>query len=283
MDQLLHSELESEERIIAVYAVFKPNTIDAGWDARFAGAPDNTETGQFAGWYTRRSGQIEHLTYNEIPAVMDNVNGPDARKEIIYDPVPQTVAGGNTFTVKISAPIINRWTNEVVGRVGINVDTAYTQPVVDATINNNTDITAMTIYSNNGTIIASGAPNQVGRLLNDAQKVLFSGDAGAAFDVYGDVVAEDFLPAIYSPVSLATQNPDLEPLISVVQKAMRSGASFRLSEMYSRGYEDYLDFRHKWIAIEEEAKKAGVDMFLPKPVFSSGIVDRINECLAKLY
>jgi signal transduction histidine kinase/ActR/RegA family two-component response regulator len=39
----------------------------------------------------------------------------------------------------------------------------------------------------------------------------------------------------------------------------------------------------KWIAIEEEAKKAGVDMFLPKPVFSSDIVDRINECLAKLY
>ncbi|MDR1575309.1 MAG: methyl-accepting chemotaxis protein [Treponema sp.] len=179
-DQLLHSVLESEKQIIAVYAVFKPNTIDPGWDASFAGTPGNTEAGQYADWYTRRSGQIEHLTYNDIQTVMDITNGPDARKELVYDPIPQTVAGRDTFTVKISAPVIHRRTGEVVGRVGVNVDTAETQPVVDATIQEHHEIAAMTVYSANGTIIASGVPDQVGQLLGNAQRDLFNGDRDAA-------------------------------------------------------------------------------------------------------
>jgi CheY-like chemotaxis protein/HAMP domain-containing protein len=35
----------------------------------------------------------------------------------------------------------------------------------------------------------------------------------------------------------------------------------------------------EWTSIEEEARKAGVDKFLPKPLFSSAIADIINECL----
>jgi signal transduction histidine kinase/DNA-binding response OmpR family regulator len=35
----------------------------------------------------------------------------------------------------------------------------------------------------------------------------------------------------------------------------------------------------EWTAIEDDAKKAGVDRFLPKPLFPSVIADVINECL----
>ncbi|MCL2044488.1 MAG: response regulator [Treponema sp.] len=35
----------------------------------------------------------------------------------------------------------------------------------------------------------------------------------------------------------------------------------------------------EWERIEEDAKKAGVDKFLPKPLFASAIIDIINECL----
>jgi methyl-accepting chemotaxis protein len=179
-DQILNSVLETEKRIIAVYAVFKPDTIDAGLDASFAGLPGNTETGQYANWYTRRSGGIEHLTYDDVETVMDLSNKPEERKEMIYDPLLQTVAGKDTYTVKISAPIIQRGTGKVVGRVGVNVDTAYTQPVVDDTIKTNPDIAGMTVYSNNSTIIASGVPAQVGKLLKDAQGSLYGTDAAAA-------------------------------------------------------------------------------------------------------
>jgi signal transduction histidine kinase/DNA-binding response OmpR family regulator len=69
------------------------------------------------------------------------------------------------------------------------------------------------------------------------------GIAEAAFDNYGDVAAEDFFPLLYGPVSLAARNPDLEPIISVIGKALRNGASYHLSRMYTQGQWDY--HRHK--------------------------------------
>jgi methyl-accepting chemotaxis protein len=103
---------------------------------------------------------------------------------MIYDPVPQTVAGRDTFTVKISAPIIHRRTGEVVGRVGVNVDTAEIQPVVDATIQEHHEIAAMTVYSHNGIIVASGVPNQAGFSGTHLEIILYPftiGETGASW------------------------------------------------------------------------------------------------------
>jgi hemerythrin-like metal-binding protein len=78
------------------------------------------------------------------------------------------------------------------------------------------------------------------------------GVAEAAFDRYGDVIGEGFFPLVYTPVSLTTQNPALEPVVSVIQKALDNGISYHLSMMYGQGQEDYL--RHKLSArlTEEE-------------------------------
>ncbi|MDR1471615.1 MAG: transporter substrate-binding domain-containing protein, partial [Synergistaceae bacterium] len=62
----------------------------------------------------------------------------------------------------------------------------------------------------------------------------------AAFDAYDDVVVKDLLPPVYSPVSLSTRNPELAPVISVVQKALDSGIFSHLAELYSRGYKNYI-------------------------------------------
>jgi uncharacterized phage infection (PIP) family protein YhgE len=97
--------------------------------------------------------------------MMAIINGPNARKETIDDPVPQTVERKNTYIVKISVPVVYRNTGKVVGRVGVEVNTAYTQPVVDDTIKAHPDITAMTVYTDNSFIIASGVIDQVGKLL----------------------------------------------------------------------------------------------------------------------
>jgi ABC-type amino acid transport substrate-binding protein len=66
------------------------------------------------------------------------------------------------------------------------------------------------------------------------------GPAAEAFVSYGDVIAEDFFPLIYEPVSMTTQNPELSPIISVVQKALNSGAAYHLTMMYNEGYNNYL-------------------------------------------
>ncbi|MDR1900059.1 MAG: transporter substrate-binding domain-containing protein, partial [Treponema sp.] len=76
----------------------------------------------------------------------------------------------------------------------------------------------------------------------------------AAFDEYGDMSAEFFLPLIYGPVSLTTQNPELAPIISVVQKYLENGAVYHLAELYSQGNAEYR--RHKlYLQLNDEEKE----------------------------
>ena len=178
-DQFIQSVVLSNDRVVGIFAVFKPDTIDPGMDALFAGIPGNTDAGQWAPWYTQRTGDLEHLTYHDIPGMMAHINGPNARRETIDDPVRQRVTGRDTYIVRVSVPVLYRTTGAVVGRVGVNINAAYTQPVVDDTIRAHPDITAMTVYSDNATIVASYAPEQVGRTLQDAQSSLFSADTNA--------------------------------------------------------------------------------------------------------
>jgi methyl-accepting chemotaxis protein len=176
-DQFMHSLVLSNERVVGVFAVFKPDTIDPGMDAAFAGAPGNSASGQWAPWYSQRRSGIERLAYNDIPGMMTILDGPDAGKEMIDNPEPETVNGNNTFIVTVTVPVIRRKTGETVGRVGVEINTAYTQPVVDDTIKAHPDISAMTVYSNNSAIVASYAVEQIGKPLEEAQRSLFDEEA----------------------------------------------------------------------------------------------------------
>jgi signal transduction histidine kinase/CheY-like chemotaxis protein/HPt (histidine-containing phosphotransfer) domain-containing protein len=68
----------------------------------------------------------------------------------------------------------------------------------------------------------------------------------ASFDAYGDIVSEDILPMVFAPVSLATQNPELAPIISIVQKALDNGGIRHLNNLSRQGQQAYL--RHKFLA-----------------------------------
>ena len=63
--------------------------------------------------------------------------------------------------------------------------------------------------------------------------------AEAAFDMLGNVVSEDFLPLIYEPVSLSTQNPELEPILSIINKALAHGAMNYFRDLYELGLKNY--------------------------------------------
>jgi PAS domain S-box-containing protein len=92
-------------------------------------------------------------------------------------------------------------------------------------------------------------------LKNGEADVFFEeGTAEAAFAMYDDVIVEDFLPVVYSPVSLTTKNPALQPVISVVQKALHSGSLGYLTGLYKRGENEHR--RHKLfmrLSAEEKA------------------------------
>jgi hypothetical protein len=61
----------------------------------------------------------------------------------------------------------------------------------------------------------------------------------AALDAMGNVVSEVFFPLIYEPASLSTQNPELKPIISIVQKALVNGGISDLAELYEKGTKEY--------------------------------------------
>ena len=75
----------------------------------------------------------------------------------------------------------------------------------------------------------------------------------ADFDFYGDVVAEDYLPLLFSPVSMATAKPEFEPIISVVDKALKSGGTLYLNELYKIGQEEYR--KHKLFLLLSDEEK----------------------------
>ncbi|MDR2150595.1 MAG: methyl-accepting chemotaxis protein [Spirochaetaceae bacterium] len=197
--QLMESILRSNDELVGIFAVFKPNTIDQGMDEEFIGQIGCTETGQWAGWYTERTGDLQYLTYEAVPEMMAIINSSQARASTIDNPVPQTVAGKATYLLKMTVPVIQRRTNEVVGRVGVNIDIAYVQPIIDKIIKDSTmdEISSLTIYSDNATIVASGIKDQIGKLLTDAQSELYSENTAQAYQAVIHGEARSF--SEYSP------------------------------------------------------------------------------------
>ena len=89
------------------------------------------------------------------------------------------------------------------------------------------------------------------------------GTAEAAFDAFGDIIAEDFSPLIYTPVSLSTQNPELKVIISVINKVLQNKSNQHLAKLYQEGNNEYLKNKmfHRLTAEEkiylEEHVKSG--------------------------
>ena len=76
----------------------------------------------------------------------------------------------------------------------------------------------------------------------------------SGYDSFNDIIAEDFFPLIFSPISMVTGTRELEPVISIVQKVLDNSGFLYLNELYKKGYEDYR--RHKlFLHLTEEEKE----------------------------
>jgi len=73
----------------------------------------------------------------------------------------------------------------------------------------------------------------------EADAFIMSKNNDALFAGNVDVVIEDFFPIIFNPVSMATANPALESVISVVTKAQQGGADDYINYLYDSAYQDY--------------------------------------------
>jgi len=179
--KMLKSVLESSEPdIVSLYMVWKPNAID-GMDERYIGKVGAGPAGQYAITYTRETGLIKARTSNDIENIMAHISGPNARKDRIDNPAPQNVNGKDTFTFRMSVPIISGGANEVVGCVGCVLDIEIIQRVVENIVKTNDIIDMAAVYSGNGTILAHLKPERIGKKifdvdveLGDSVAVIFS-------------------------------------------------------------------------------------------------------------
>ena len=131
-----------------------------------------------------------------------------------------------------------------------------TRPLRYAFIKNTTTVEEVTSRLKPGTFetILLTNTDEVAEMLRSGEIDAFFNPSmsESAFDAYTDIVAKNFSPLTLLHVSLATQKPELEPFISVVQKALDNGALLHLTSLYNIGYKEYQ--KHKLFAklTEEE-------------------------------
>jgi len=177
---IMRSVFESQTDFVRMFTVWKPNALD-GLDARFIGRTGSTETGQFALALGRETGQTTALTAAVVPAVMEHLNGPNARKESVNHPSPLMLLGRETYTIRIFVPVFNERTNEVVAAIGCQLNIDLIQPRVEATIKSFEEVAVLSLYSGNGFIMGCYQPDRIGKMMVDAE-VQFGSHAAEAFE-----------------------------------------------------------------------------------------------------
>jgi ABC-type amino acid transport substrate-binding protein len=82
--------------------------------------------------------------------------------------------------------------------------------------------------------------------------VFFDEDPAVTFfDQYPDAVADYYYPQVHSVVCIATQIPELAPVISVIQKYVEQGAYTHLADLYNLGQQDYQQYKF-WIKLTDQ-------------------------------
>jgi methyl-accepting chemotaxis protein len=170
-DDMLRSTLEGEPQMAAVYTVWKPNAID-GMDSKYIDRKGSSSTGLYAMAYFREANKITGRVSADIDNVIAHISGPNARKDRIENPAYVKIKGTNRFVVKMTVPITNRLTDEVVGGIGCFLFADSMQGIVENTLKNNGEIAMMAMYSGNGTILAHYLPERIGKRMIDADMEL---------------------------------------------------------------------------------------------------------------
>jgi diguanylate cyclase (GGDEF)-like protein len=104
--------------------------------------------------------------------------------------------------------------------------------------------------------VAVGDYRTAARMIIRGEIDAFIGEAVAApaFDEYALIRSSLFLPMVHEPVSMATANPELTSIISVLNKYIAAGGVDRLYALYKEGDFEYARYAlHKSFTREEKA------------------------------
>jgi len=202
-NSMMQSVARAETTIFQVYCVWLPNAVD-GMDARFVGRPGNTETGQYAAAFRMENGDANITVTTDVADAMAYLTGPNNKKDRYEHPVPRTIDGKDTWYFRVMVPIINHRNGQVVGGVGCLCIIDAIQPTIENTIKTREEISAISIYSSNGFIIASYVPERVGKKLIDVDTIYGKHikDANQAVSDGKEFNCESYAPVLKSDVEI---------------------------------------------------------------------------------
>jgi len=206
-ETLMVSVFEDMPDFVRMFTIWKPNAID-GQDAKNIGRIGSTPTGQFAFALGKETGKIQPQTSAVVNEVMMHLMGPDAKVIEMSDPKPFTLSGKQIWCVRLCVPIFNKRTNEVVGAIGCQLDIEMMQPRIEQTIKDFDEVTAMSIYTDSGFVMASYRPERIGKNMVDAE-VQFGSYINAALEaVKNDKEFECFsyAPTLKENIQIAIAN-----------------------------------------------------------------------------
>ena len=224
-DAMLKSALDEEPQMVVLYTIWKPNVID-GMDYKYIGRTGSTPTGQYAMAWDKKTGKTEKRLSIDVDNVMEHINGPNAFKDHISEPVLLNINGTDKYTIRMFVPITNNKKNneDVVGALGCVVNIDAVQTTLENTVKENNEIDMMIIYSNQGSILAHYKPERIGknmfdvdRELGDSRKGIF--DAMNNNSIYRgsvyDPLKNDTFKFVVRPIKIGNSDFELSVLIGV--------------------------------------------------------------------
>jgi methyl-accepting chemotaxis protein len=156
---MLESLLESNPDMVALYTVWKPGVIDS-LQSRYANTHGHDATGHYRPLYTRETGKIELRPAPDAQAILANLSTSPS----ISNPINMTIEGKPGHIVNITYPIIVDETQQLVGMVGVYVNLAYSQQVIE-NLRPYGETGRAVLYTNDGTIAAHYDAKEVGTTL----------------------------------------------------------------------------------------------------------------------
>jgi two-component system chemotaxis sensor kinase CheA len=167
--------LMSNQSIVSMYTVWKPNALD-GLDAQYANTAGTDETGILISCHTRETGSIVLRPFYGYKILLEQLSN----EETITNPVPQTINSKETFVFDIRVPITIG--NNTVGIVGVTIAIDSMQALVENV--RPYPGSAVMVFANNG--IAVVHPEKEMRVLNLAFPPVSNFDQDSIYDfLYG--------------------------------------------------------------------------------------------------
>ncbi|MDR0563117.1 MAG: methyl-accepting chemotaxis protein [Spirochaetaceae bacterium] len=164
----IEAVLNSEPNMVGIFSVWKPNILDD--DADYIGDEGAAPNGQFAPFYHQYTGKTVHTFYQGYAEAVKNLSA----NQTVSGPFPQVINGKDALVIVFTSPVLNYRTHEPIGVVGVVIDIFALEEVIKNTVMSNSDIRYMAVYTNNGDIIGSYHPEQVGKNIRDGDRMLFA-------------------------------------------------------------------------------------------------------------